>query len=246
MKSALLVLWSLALIFFALFANARGAGAWALVIVGAVAVCAPLWNMVENKGYRSFPAVRISLGIVATLFVLLGVSIMSGSGSSPEIDDYLANSQREIAAFKEQYPTEDNSLTWEYRRETDPMTDKVIRFACLRSANGLDVGYEMTRAKLCLRDGLGNPDAILILEQGGQFMCDFGGCALQVRVGKEPAARFRASRSSDGSPDVLFFADRRRIEQAIRRGSVLSIQAEVFQAGLQVMRFNTEGLKGNF
>ncbi|QAY80299.1 hypothetical protein [Sphingosinicella sp. BN140058] len=140
---------------------------------------------------------------------------------------------------------EEQAGNWDYQTQTDPLTDKETRTACVQSTNQVQLSppYEPTYARLCLRDSpqFGR-DVYVSLMGDGQILCrSYEDCDVQVRFDKGPVQTMAAVGPSDHSTDMFFIRGRDRMEKAIRTADQTIIQAEFYQDGSQSMIFPTEG-----
>lgn len=136
---------------------------------------------------------------------------------------------------------------WDYTSDSDEMSDSRISHACTSSTNTVSLGwpYETQRVTLCIRQHpRWGQDAIVRLERGGQFLCtSYGGCTVRVRFDDGEAAAYSASEPSDNSTDTLFISNDARFIGNLRRSSRVIIEANFYQAGAQLMSFETERLE---
>ncbi|WP_024354195.1 hypothetical protein [Brevundimonas naejangsanensis] len=136
---------------------------------------------------------------------------------------------------------------WTYRDDVDPMTDKLTRWACTTSTNRaiLDRPYKPVSADLCLRQspryGL---HAIVQLNGSGQILCrSYDGCTLKIRFGDGAQQSFSGGSAADGSSNVVFISNATRFIAAAKSAPTTKIQLTFYQAGDQVLEFNTEKLE---
>ena len=187
---------------------------------------------------------------VIVLFVLLVAYCSSQSGSTPAVtaDSGATEIQQEIAASVAGKPMGVVSQTsWTYREDVDAMTDKQTHFACVTSSNEVRLAppYSDVRAELCIRQspryGL---DAYIRLLGDGQIICrSYNNCAVKVRFGDGAQQSFSATDSADGSSNITFFTNASRFVSGAQTADVTRVQMTFYQAGDQVVEFNTKGLE---
>lgn len=182
------------------------------------------------------------------LLTVLAGSLLAACGptSSPEeTERAIAESERLLAELEEQYPSTRTDLTWEYETQTDPMTDRVTRIACIDSRNPLVLSapYEPTRLRLCLRDHPQHGrDAYVHMLKRGQFLYrSYDTGTVKVRFDSGPVENFSAVGAADGSSEVFFIQNRDRFERRVASADVVIIQPEVYQAGSQAIYFDIKG-----
>lgn len=191
-------------------------------------------------------------GVVAiiALLVLLTAYCSSQSGSAPPAtaDGGATEIQQEIAASVADKPMAPVSLTdWSYRDDVDPMTDKKTLFACVTSTNEVRLAapYSDVKAELCIRQspryGL---DAYIHLLGDGQIICrSYNNCAVKVRFGDGAQQSFSATDSADGSSNITFITNASRFVTGAKTADVTRVQMTFYEAGDQVVEFNTKGLE---
>lgn len=187
---------------------------------------------------------------VALLVLMLAYcSIQSnGNAASETFGEGETKIQQEIAASVADRPMAPVSLTrWSYRDDTDPMTDRKTHFACVTSTNQVRLNrpYDDVKAELCIRQspryGL---DAYVQLLGNGQIICrSYNNCAVKVRFGDGAQQSFSAADSADGSSNVIFISNASRFVAGAKAADVTRVQMTFYEAGDQVVEFNTKGLE---
>lgn len=220
---------------------------WLILAVPAFLIFPPLWTRISLNGFDTRESARLKIASVLTVFLAFGTwSAVKSQQSFAQTDRIIEETNETLAAFEEVYPSEKHTFQWEYENDADPMTDKVVATACITSSNAVNLPppYEPTRARLCLRN---HPkfgrDAFVALQKAGQVMChSYQDCMVSVRFDKEPQRSFSAVGANDGSTNVFFIRNRAKLEAGIKTADVTAIQAEFYQAGNQIMLFDTKGL----
>ena len=73
-------------------------------------------------------------------------------------------------------------------------------------------------------------------------MCrSYEGCTIQVRFDKSSARSFSAIGANDGSTNIFFIRNTAKLEDGIENAAVTAVEAEFYQAGNQVILFDTKG-----
>lgn len=194
-------------------------------------------------------------GAAALVVILLGTMAYCSSQSAPEpgpdADPGPTAIQQEIAASvaaTPMKPVEPANLTqWSYRDSVDPMSDRMTRFACVTSQNEVRLypPYSDVKAELCIRQspryGL---DAYVQLLGDGQIICrSYDSCTVKVRFGEGAQQSFSATDAADGSSDIIFITNASRFVTGAKAADVTRVQMTLYQAGDQVVEFNTKGLE---
>lgn len=136
---------------------------------------------------------------------------------------------------------------WSYTTELDPMTDRPTHIACSTSTNvvRLQSPYSDVAARLCIRQspqhGL---DAYVALLGDGQIICrSYNNCTVNIRFGDGEQQSFSAADAADGSSNIIFVSNAQRFVTGVKKAPVTRIQLTFYQAGAQVVEFNTAGLE---
>jgi hypothetical protein len=172
---------------------------------------------------------------IATIFL----TVIMGLGSWS-----MLSHRQMMNEAEEQFPSEKRDQKWEYTADVDVMTDRPTRMACITSRNAvqLNMPYESTRAKLCLRDSPQHGrNAFIKLEKAGQILCAYSGCSVKVRFDKKKAQDMAAGGPDDNSTQTVFIADRKTIEREITQSTAVIIQLQLYQAGTQPLTFDVKG-----
>lgn len=194
-------------------------------------------------------------GVAALVVILLGTMAYCSSQSAPEpAPDARPGPtaiQQEIAASVATTPMKSlepaNLTQWSYRDSLDPMTDRMTRFACVTSQNEVRLypPYGDVKAELCIRQspryGL---DAYVQLLGDGQIICrSYDSCTVKVRFGEGAQQSFSATDAADGSSNITFITNASRFVAGAKTADVTRVQMTFYEAGDQVVEFNTKGLE---
>ncbi|WP_292029845.1 hypothetical protein [Brevundimonas sp. UBA2416] len=136
---------------------------------------------------------------------------------------------------------------WTYTTDLDPMTDRPTHVACSTSTNmvRLQSPYSDVAARLCVRQspqhGL---DVYVALLGDGQIICrSYNNCSVNIRFGDGEQQSFSATDAADGSSNIIFVTNAQRFVTGVKGAPVTRIQLTFYQAGVQVVEFNTSGLE---
>ncbi|MCV2483633.1 hypothetical protein OD917_01760 [Flavobacterium sp. SH_e] len=133
---------------------------------------------------------------------------------------------------------------WEYHQSTDKMTSKAIKFAQIISNESLDLEfpYEGTnygRLTLRKKDGL---DIYLSIDKG-QISGGYDNNYISVRFDEEKPIKFSYTEPQDGSSDLIFIDNEAKFLSKLKKSKKILISLPLYQAGNQILEFNTVDLK---
>lgn len=145
------------------------------------------------------------------------------------------------------------SSNWEISRSNSPMGDGTLVSACTSSTNEITQHwpYHNTRATLCLRY---KPDpstkdykryaVIVHLDADGQIVCGVTDCPARLRLDDKPAESTFLVRPSDGTTNAVLSEPVMGFVEAleISLSKKAAFELTIYQAGTQVLLFNTAGL----
>lgn len=194
---------------------------------------------------------RIGIGLIVVIGLGLVAYCSQSQPSAPTGGSGQTAIQQEISASVADQPMATlpapNLTSWSYRDTVDPMTDKKTEFACVTSTNEvlLNPPYDNVRAELCIRQspryGL---DAFIQLLGDGQIICrSYDNCTVQVRFGQGSQQSFSATDAADGSSNITFITNASRFVTGAKGSDVTRVQMTFYEAGNQVIEFNTKGLE---
>lgn len=136
---------------------------------------------------------------------------------------------------------------WSYHERVDPMTDGITSRACVTSKNKAQLTWPYTPASadLCIRQspkyGL---DVFVALNGDGQIICRRSqDCTIPIRFGDGSAQSFSGGNASDGSSNMVFVVNSQRFVTAAKSADTIRVQLTFYQAGDQVLEFETKGLE---
>lgn len=135
--------------------------------------------------------------------------------------------------------------TWERIESADPMTDALT--VVYRNTSKNAAMFERPYAKpggskltINIRKRGANLDAYLAIEKG-QMLCSSIECDFNLRIGTSEVQRWQGSQSSTRDSDIMFIANPREFEAAVRRGEPVRIGIKFFRQGEHVFEFDTAG-----
>lgn len=77
----------------------------------------------------------------------------------------------------------------------------------------------------------------------GQILCnDFGNSHVSIKFDDGPVQKFHCSGTSDGSSNVAFIDDARRVLSHLRKSKRAIVEAEFYEQGRKQFTFDTAGL----
>jgi hypothetical protein len=176
------------------------------------------------------------------IVILIGIPILLFIGSFLYVGtkQTMRDAEVRVAASSGQ-PLADGG--WHYSGETDQLTGKTERFACIKSTNSLEFGFPYnggSRAELCFRDsGRRGHNAILTIK--GQIPC-FDGCPIKMRIDEGKVVTVSGTGAADNSTGVVFLPYLPTLS-AVKRAKRLRIEAQFYQEGDRVMEFAPAGLQ---
>ncbi|WP_433813083.1 hypothetical protein [Flavobacterium johnsoniae] len=139
-------------------------------------------------------------------------------------------------------PTINNK--WEYQQSTDKMTSKPIKFAQIISNESLhlEFPYEgVNYGRLTLREKNGL-DIYLSIDKG-QISGGYDNNFITVRFDEEKPLKFSYTEPQDGSSDLIFIDNEVKFLSKLKKSKNVLISLPLYQAGNQILEFNTVDLK---
>ena len=136
---------------------------------------------------------------------------------------------------------------WQYSEETDEMTDKTNYFAQIGSENTADFDFPYeggSKLWLTLRNHAEYGKDICIQISRGQFNANIiDGQTVTLRFDDEKPFTVTGMPASDGSMDLLFLRNYKKIAEKLKTAKKLLIKVEFFQEGNRTFTFDVEGLQ---
>lgn len=217
---------------------------FALIFFAAVAgVIKPYINGVK----RSYFAVG-----AAVAFVLVAITAPSTPGSKPKLATTPAaaatTNEPDANTTAATDPTEASETVpanWDYSTSKDEMRGTSTKFAQVNSDNtvDLDFPYGEVRGQLWIRQRAEDGLSVAFEVEKGQILCnDFDDSYVSIKFDNGPVQKFRCSGTADGSSNVAFINDDRRVLAALKKSKRTIVEAPFYEQGRQQFTFNTSGL----
>lgn len=134
---------------------------------------------------------------------------------------------------------------WTYSENIDEMTEKTSYFASCTSTNSEQFEFPYTDPcymSIVVRQSPKYGRDVYITITCGQFNVKFQGTPVKFKFDDKAVETFGFNSADDGSHDVLFSNNPKKLIAKLKNSKTLKIEAEFFQQGSRVFRFNTEGL----
>ena len=203
-------------------------------------------NVVGHKPSRKGPGIALA-SLVGFFLLMALIAQCEGPTSNPSSASGADPVIQATPSYSSPPPSAKPAAeTWRYSDEVDPMNDKHTRMACVTSNDlvSLDSPYQPVTADLCIREsakfGL---DTFFRLNGSGQILCDsYDGCTGHIRLDDGPRRAISMSTAADHSSEILFFSSGRSAMNLIAGAKVTRVELTYYQAGIQAVTFNTEGL----
>jgi hypothetical protein len=216
---------------------------------------------VARKVYTAKQLIRalIVWAIAGPLIVWFIVSIVE-SPSNPHSSETASatssatttNAAPPTAAVIPNEPKTIDEATWQYHQETDSFSNQKFQYATVKSKSTLEFGFPYQgeqHATLLYqpnadKDGTVSQSFTLSIERG-QFICaDSEFCRVLVKYDDGKMETWSGSKPSDGSTNYLRFTLYDECFPVRFAGTKsLSIKAEFYQEGTQIIEFNVSGLR---
>lgn len=139
----------------------------------------------------------------------------------------------------------DDVNKWKYETTEDPMTSNKTIIAYVFSPDLLNFEFPYnggSTMSLTLRKKRGVTD-ILIRVDKGQFNTNYDGTVIKARFDSDPASNYSVSGAADGSSDVVFIDNVSRFIKNLKSSKTLLIEAEFYNEGNHVAKFDVSDLK---
>ena len=180
---------------------------------------------------------KIGLAFVALVFLLIIITAINSS-NRPSTEVAKSGPTASGAPPASQVPDVSAKEPWSYGQNTDQMTGKITRWACLDSEDQLQFGFPYnggSTGTICLRKGR-RLDAYFKIDKG-QVLCGVEGCEARMKVdGGEPFT-VSGSESADGDPRFIFFDSYPRILGIAKKAKQIKIEILYYQERRQVLTF---------
>lgn len=134
---------------------------------------------------------------------------------------------------------------WSYSEKRDEMRGSVARFARLSALEpiNLDFPYGESTPELVLRQDPKYGFDIYITANG-QFLCrSYDDDTISVKFDDGGIEQWACGDAEGGSSDIIFVISAERFLAKLRKAKRLIVEADMYQAGRQQMKFEVAGLK---
>lgn len=175
------------------------------------------------------------------------MSLTFVSCAPPPTDEDMTTLAAEAAADAAAPATADGAGVdgWQYEERVDEMRDATTKTAVLTASDpiNLDFPYGQSYPRLIVRqDAKYGFD--IILQANGQFLCrSYQGDTLSVKFDDGPIQTWPCNEADAGTSDIVFFNREQSFLSQLRGSRRLIVEAEMYNAGRQQMKFDTAGLR---
>jgi len=176
--------------------------------------------------------------IKTILLIFIGLPILFTMIASSSSNTKTNSSEDQLGA---------NSSTpvWKYTTETDEFSDSKQEFARLFSTNELNFDFPYnggSRFQLIVRNlNKGKGEEVLITVTQGQFQTYDEN--IKVRFDNGEPITYSISGASDGDSEVIFIKKSSSFISNLKNSSSIKVEAPFYDAGRQVIYFDTENYK---
>lgn len=135
---------------------------------------------------------------------------------------------------------------WEYSEYPDEMSDDTTYLASVVSENSVDFDFPYdggSSLKLTIRKSPQYGSDIYIKISKGQFNSGIYGQKIKMRFDENKAFDLNCKTASDGSSDLLFLTNFKKLLPQLKQSKTLKISCEFWNEGTRTFTFNIEGLK---
>jgi hypothetical protein len=132
---------------------------------------------------------------------------------------------------------------WVYGSDIDQMTQKTTYEAFATSSNSLNLPFPYegsNKAQLTVRQHPKHGLDVYVVIEKGQILCrSYDGCSIAVRFDDRPPITFEGAAAADHSSNVVFMRNEKRFISEAKKAKAVRIQLTMYQAGNQVLVFET-------
>ena len=167
-----------------------------------------------------------------------------GSVEAAEVRPLIPDLQKAVEKYNEDLK---DRGSWDYFSSTDPMSDKPVMYARVKSDNTFlfDFPYQGAQhATLSLRrHPKWGKDVILSIEKG-QLLCSSYSCPVRVRFDDEPARMYEGNEPADNSSESIFIPAYSTFASKLAKAKRVRIEVNVFKQGTLTTEFTVKGFDG--
>lgn len=173
----------------------------------------------------------------------LGLVMMYGCGGASS-----DNSAGDVAtdSVMTQVDEKETESNWEYSEYPDEMSDDTTYLASVVSENSVDFDFPYdggSTLTLTVRKSPQYGSDIYIKISKGQFNSGIYGQKIKVRFDENKAFDVNCRTASDGSSDLLFLTNYKKLIAQLKQSKTLKVSCEFWNEGTRTFTFNIEGLK---
>lgn len=188
--------------------------------------------------------------LIATVLTSASLSMFScGSSEKDKYQDALLDAKAEQMANELMDSISKESLAgdgkWVYEETKDEMSSAKNRFATITSSNVIELEFPYaggTVGNIIVRNMNGKDEVLFTVNQG-QINSTYDQETFEVRFDENPSEKYRVSESSDGSSDVRFFSNSKKLIENLKNSKECKIKVEFYNNGSHVFKFKTADLK---
>jgi outer membrane murein-binding lipoprotein Lpp len=188
---------------------------------------------------------------ILSLITLFGCSNEKKSTQSAKVDTVqtnVATSPSQTAKAISEKPAAKRTAfplatTWVYENKSDKIGGTVAK-ASITSPDSLKFGFpyaDGSTATLSIRKRDGSTTLYLRVSNG-QFNRSFQGGNARIRFDSEPAATYTFSAAANGSANVIFFDEVKKLIKKIKASRKMIIDVDFYAQGTRQIEFRTAGL----
>lgn len=178
------------------------------------------------------------LGWIFVLVIILPVAVGIGQSINDDSKQARQNAAQSLGGGR--------SSSWTYGDFKDDMTDKVSKWASLKSPDQVHFDFPYnggSTLELTYRKRSdGREDAFFQISKG-QILCSSYSCPVSLRIGDGPVQTFKGSSAAAGKSDVVFLGNLKELRAALTSGTPFKVQIEFFQKGNVAFGFDPKGFK---
>lgn len=136
----------------------------------------------------------------------------------------------------------DYKITWDKSEKVDPMTDKVTKYASLRSQDYVNLRFPYegdTYMTMTIRQKGGQTDIYLVIDRG-QIQCNeySGTDFVNVRFDDENPIKFRTAEAASGDSEIVFISGNiNKFINKCKKAKNIKVQIPIYHYGQALFTF---------
>lgn len=193
-------------------------------------------------------ALLIGCGAVAAVGILIAIGCSVLFKKQLDVAQARVEQKRAAAATQQSAPRSESlpsvAGNWVYSTKIDEMRGESSYTAQARTAEPLPLRfpYEGSHGVIILRiSPKYGQDAIIGVDRG-QILCH-DGCTLNLKFDDGPIEKWGFTEAAGGSSDIVFANQYKKFVDRVLVSKKLMVEAEFFDQGTLVMKFDVTGLK---